>query len=125
MARFKESSGELMDHLVSYTANIDIQIMRGHKVIEVRTAGVSKGTAGQHFLARETFDFILSIGDDWTDEDLFGVMPEWAYSIKVGVANTRARYNLRNPREVLKLLDVLTKASLEVQGVPGGSTPGT
>jgi trehalose 6-phosphate synthase/phosphatase len=116
-------SGELMDHLVSYTANIDIQVMRGHKVIEVRTAGVSKGTAGQQFLSRETFDFILSIGDDWTDEDLFGVMPEWAYSIKVGVANTRARYNLRNPKEVLKLLDTLTRASLEVQGVPKRSAP--
>lgn len=109
-------AGELMDHLVSYTANIDIQIMRGHKVIEVRTAGVSKGTAGQYFLVKGPFDFILSIGDDWTDEDLFGVMPELAYSIKVGIANTRARYNLRNSKDVLRLLDMLVKSSHETQG---------
>jgi len=109
---------ELTDHLVNFTANIDIQVMRGQKVIEVRTAGVNKGIAALHFLAKNTFDFILSIGDDWTDEDLFGAMPKEAYSLKVGIGNTRARYNLQNSGDVIRLLDVLVKAALEAPRSP-------
>jgi trehalose 6-phosphate synthase/phosphatase len=102
-------ASELTDYLVSFTANIDIQILRGHKVIEVRTAGINKGTAAQYFLAQKSYDFVLGIGDDWTDEDLFNALPDTAHSIKVGVANTHARFNLRNPREVLRFLESLMK----------------
>ncbi len=104
-------ASELTDYLVSFTANIDIQILRGHKVIEVRTAGISKGTAAQHFLARDAYEFILGIGDDSTDEDMFSAMPDCAYSLKVGMANTQARFNLKNPREVLRLLESLMRDS--------------
>ncbi|MBX2992658.1 MAG: bifunctional alpha,alpha-trehalose-phosphate synthase (UDP-forming)/trehalose-phosphatase [Bacteroidetes bacterium] len=100
---------ELTDHLTTFTANTDLQVMRGHKVVEIRTAGVNKGTAAEHFLRKGEFDFILAGGDDWTDEDLFAVMPENAYSIKIGIGSTRARYNLRNPKEVLRLLEQFTK----------------
>lgn len=119
-------ASELFDHLVTFTANIEIQVLRGHKVIEVKTAGITKGTAGQFIIERENPDFILSIGDDWTDEDLFGVLPDWAYSLRVGIANTRARFNLRNTRDVLRLLEALVKSS--VSGIlvhsttEGGST---
>jgi trehalose 6-phosphate synthase/phosphatase len=104
-------SSELFDHLLSFTANIEIQVLRGHKVIEVKTAGITKGTAAQYLIQRENPDFILSIGDDWTDEDVFGMLPEWAYSLRVGIANTRARFNLRNTRDVSRLLEALVKSS--------------
>ncbi|MBI5473059.1 MAG: bifunctional alpha,alpha-trehalose-phosphate synthase (UDP-forming)/trehalose-phosphatase [Ignavibacteriae bacterium] len=106
---------ELTDHLVTFTANIDLQVMRGHKVIEVRGAGVNKGTAAQYLLAKDQFDFILSLGDDWTDEDMFGAMPEWAYTIRVGMAGTHARFNLRTPRDVLRLLETIAKVSAEIE----------
>jgi len=103
--------GEMMDHLVSFTANIDIQVLRGHKVIEVRNANANKGSAGMHWISRGNYDFILALGDDWTDEDLFMVLPESAYSIRVGIANTHARYNLRDVGEVIRLLGELGKSS--------------
>jgi trehalose 6-phosphate synthase/phosphatase len=49
-------------------------------VVEVRNAGINKGTAGTHFISKDAFDFILAVGDDGTDEDLFKVVPETAYS---------------------------------------------
>ena len=101
----KQLVGEMMDHLVSFTANIDVQILRGHKVVEIRNAGANKGSAALHWIGRGNHDFILAIGDDWTDEDAFAVLPPSAYSIRVGISNTRARYNLRNPAEVIRLLD--------------------
>lgn len=101
---------ELVDDLVHFTANIDVQIVQGNKVVEVRNAGVDKGTAGMHFISKETFDFILAVGDDWTDEDLFKIVPPTAYSIRVGIAQSYARFNLPGPTDVLELLHELRKS---------------
>ena len=86
------------------TANLDLQVLEGSKVIEVKNAGVHKGRAAQRWLRKEKWDFLLAIGDDWTDEDLFKALPESAYSIKVGFASSAARHNLKSPHEVRELL---------------------
>jgi trehalose 6-phosphate synthase/phosphatase len=100
---------ELVDEMVNFTANIDIQILQGSKVVEIRNSGVNKGTAGMHFLAKLSYDFILAIGDDWTDEDLFKVLPNTAYSIRIGTTPSYAKYNLRNYREALNFLAEIVK----------------
>lgn len=52
---------------------------------------------------------MLAVGDDWTDEDLFRVVPETAYSIKIGITQSYARFNLTGPADVLELLHDLVK----------------
>jgi trehalose 6-phosphate synthase/phosphatase len=79
-------------------------VLRGNKAIEIRKAGVNKGAAVQQWMAKKDFDFILAIGDDLTDEDMFAVLPQTAYSFHVGDAQTEARFRLRNPAEVLQFL---------------------
>ncbi len=100
---------ELADDLVHFTANIDVQVLQGSKVIEVRNAGVNKGITAMHFISKATYDFILAIGDDWTDEDLFRVLPEKAYSIRVRMTSSHARFNLHDHHEAIQLLEYLTK----------------
>ncbi|MBE0664277.1 MAG: bifunctional alpha,alpha-trehalose-phosphate synthase (UDP-forming)/trehalose-phosphatase [Candidatus Aminicenantes bacterium] len=100
---------ELMDYLISFTANKDLQVLQGKKVVEIRNAGINKGLAAAHWLAKKEFDFILAAGDDWTDEDLFKVLPETAYSIKVGLSSSLARFNVINYKEIRKLLEELNK----------------
>ncbi|MEW6096025.1 MAG: bifunctional alpha,alpha-trehalose-phosphate synthase (UDP-forming)/trehalose-phosphatase, partial [bacterium] len=95
---------ELADYLVNFTANIDIQVLRGSKVIELRNSGINKGNAAIQFLSKNEYDFILAIGDDWTDEDLFKNLPEKAYSIRVGLTQSYARFNFHNYIEVIQLL---------------------
>lgn len=103
---------ELLDDLVSFTANIAVQVHQGNKVIEVRNLGMSKGDAGSYWISENHFDFILGMGDDWTDEDLFKILPETAYSIKVGsTPHTQAKFNLPDFKEVLNLLRELGKAT--------------
>ena len=102
---------ELLDDLVHFTANIDVQGLPGNRVVEVRNAGINKGTAGTHFISKNAFDFILAVGDDGTDEDLFKVVPETAYSIRVGMTQSYARFNLPDSRDVLGLLEDLGKSS--------------
>jgi trehalose 6-phosphate synthase/phosphatase len=95
---------ELTDHLLVFTASIDLQVLRGNKAIEIRKAGVNKGSAVQQWLAKNDFDFILAVGDDLTDEDMFAVLPPWAYSFRVGTNRTHARFRLPSPVEVLQIL---------------------
>lgn len=96
---------ELLDDLVHFTANINVQILQGNKVIEIRNAGINKGTGAMHFISKGGHDFFLAIGDDWTDEDLFKALPqENAYSIKVGMTWSYAKYNLQNFQQVHKLI---------------------
>jgi trehalose 6-phosphate synthase/phosphatase len=102
-----QRSKELIDTLVHYTANLDVQVLEGKKVIEVRCAGVNKGTAA--VACRETLapDFTLAIGDDVTDEDLFRSMPKEVHTIRVGMKSSFAGHNLRDYREVRGLLEEL------------------
>jgi len=99
---------ELVDDLAGYTRNIDVQVFEGNKVIEVRNTGVNKGTAAKEWLTSHAPDFILGIGDDWTDEDLFRALPPAAYSVRVGLANTAARYYLNNHTAVRRVLRELS-----------------
>ncbi|MBI4234017.1 MAG: bifunctional alpha,alpha-trehalose-phosphate synthase (UDP-forming)/trehalose-phosphatase [Chloroflexi bacterium] len=98
---------ELVDALTELTANLDIHVLPGNKVVEVKSSGVSKGAFYLHYLAREPQDFILAVGDDWTDESLFSTLPENAFSIRVGFSSSSAKFNVESPDEVLALLDDL------------------
>ncbi|OGQ78877.1 MAG: bifunctional alpha,alpha-trehalose-phosphate synthase (UDP-forming)/trehalose-phosphatase [Deltaproteobacteria bacterium RIFCSPLOWO2_12_FULL_60_19] len=102
-------AAEMTDHLANLTAKADLQVSQGNRVVEIRHAGVNKGTAARDWIANADFDFVLAIGDDLTDEELFRVLPESAMSIRVGLVSTHARYNLRVPAEVLELLNALAQ----------------
>ena len=83
------------------------------KVVEVRNSGFNKGTAGLEWLAAQDPDFILGIGDDWTDEDLFRALPAPAISVRVGVAATNAKYYLTHHLAVRRLLRELSETPCE------------
>jgi trehalose 6-phosphate synthase/phosphatase len=96
---------ELLSHLSFMTANTDLQVMEGNKVLEIKSAGINKGTAAGRWLERYNPDFTLALGDDRTDEDTFRALPSTAYTIRVGTgARSLARFNLASPMEVRKLL---------------------
>jgi trehalose 6-phosphate synthase/phosphatase len=95
---------ELTDYLLNFTANQDLQILQGKKVVEIRIAGINKGFAALHWLESGAYDFVLAAGDDWTDEDLFRILPEKACSIKVGLKPSLARFNVINYKDIIRLL---------------------
>jgi len=95
---------ELKDALLNLTANLDLGVLEGSRVIEIRNAGINKGQAALRWLSKKKWGFILAIGDDWTDEDTFAVLSESAYSIKVGLTPSRARFNLDSVSDVRSLL---------------------
>jgi trehalose 6-phosphate synthase/phosphatase len=95
---------ELLDDLAGFTRNIDVQVFEGHKVIEVRNSDINKGVAALEWMSGQKPEFILGIGDDRTDEDMFRVLPESAVSVRVGMGKTAARYYLGNCFAVRRML---------------------
>lgn len=103
-------AGELKDQLLSFTANNDLQVLQGNRVIEIKPSGINKGSATQQWLQDDP-DFVLAIGDDWTDEDMFAALPDSAFSVKVGIASTSARNNVRDHKDVRLLLRLLAEST--------------
>ncbi|MCK5148541.1 bifunctional alpha,alpha-trehalose-phosphate synthase (UDP-forming)/trehalose-phosphatase [bacterium] len=95
---------ELKEELLHLTTNLNLQVMEGNKVLEIKNTNIHKGRAAQHFYSQGHWDFIIAIGDDHTDEYIFNELPENAYSIKVGLDKTKARYYLRDSHDVRSLL---------------------
>lgn len=97
---------QLIENLEGMIANTPLVIMQGNKVVEVKESGVGKGRAAELWLTQDTpYDFILATGDDVTDEEMFEVMPDEAWSIRVGAERkSLARYSLRGPDAMRRLL---------------------
>ncbi len=66
---------------------------------------MNKGKIAQKLISMNKWDFILSIGDDLTDEDMFSILPDSAYSIRVGLNSTKAKFNMGSIEDVRKLLN--------------------
>ncbi len=98
---------ELIDTLTNLTANLELVVFIGNRSVEVRSSKVSKGSFFQTRLAQEGWDFILAIGDDWTDETLFSVLPAGSHSIRIGLSASTARFNIESSDDALQILERL------------------
>jgi trehalose 6-phosphate synthase/phosphatase len=98
---------ELIDTLTNLTANLELVVFIGNRSVEVRSSRVSKGTFFQTHLAQEPWDFILAMGDDWTDESLFSVLPPESHSVRIGLTASTARFNVESAEDALQILERL------------------
>jgi trehalose 6-phosphate synthase/phosphatase len=106
-------ANEVVSALDQQLAGTELAVLHGSKVVEVRFAWANKGEIGTHLRARlRGRTFILAVGDDRTDEDLFARLPRNAWTVHVGAGATQARYRVRSPAQVSGLLAILA------QGVP-------
>lgn len=111
---------ELTDDIRHFVADRGLQILEGDKVLEIKNLNVNKGRASKRWLERDLYDFIMAIGDDYTDEDMFKAMPQDAITIKVGSNVSAATYFLNSYKEVRGLLSEMyhTTASGTLMNIP-------
>ncbi|WP_313368848.1 bifunctional alpha,alpha-trehalose-phosphate synthase (UDP-forming)/trehalose-phosphatase [Sphingobacterium mizutaii] len=100
---------ELLQELRHLNQVLDLQIINGDRVIEIKNKLVNKGKAAINLANEIDPDFILCIGDDATDEDMFIALPDSSITIKVGDKQSHAKYYVENNKEVLQLLASLGK----------------
>ncbi|KAK9276226.1 hypothetical protein L1049_005757 [Liquidambar formosana] len=118
---------ELLDHLENVLANEPAVVTRGQHIVEVKPQGVSKGLVAEKVLSKminggKPPDFVMCIGDDRSDEDMFESIlstvsspplpasPE-IFACTVGRKPSKAKYYLDDPVDVVKLLQGLATAS--------------
>lgn len=96
----------LMGHLAGM-AGTDLEIQRGKCVVEIKPAGVDKGTAVAEYLTEPPFQTRrpVFIGDDLNDEHGFAEVNRiGGISVKVGKGPSCARYRLANVAAVHRWL---------------------
>jgi trehalose 6-phosphate synthase/phosphatase len=106
-------ANELRLHLAQLLSNQPVEILAGHKIVEIRPFGIHKGKIVPPLpperLASTT---ILAMGDDRTDEDLFGALPADAITIKVGPGPTQARFRVDGVPAARSLLQALVEVEV-------------
>lgn len=109
-------SRELLDNLHHMVRNSQLHIIDGNKVIEIRVSGIDKGTVSKKLAEGSNYDFVMAIGDDKTDEDMFRALSDSdnAYTIKIGSGHTLAQYHLKDQQQVLKLLSGLLNETVPI-----------
>ena len=102
----------------------NIELMAGRNVIEIRQAGLTKGTAVKRFLETSPFAGRLPVfvGDDVTDEDGFGaVKAAGGLAVAVGPRPTdQADFRFDGPKEVRSWLASLVDTSKDAEMAAGG-----
>ncbi|KAI4336117.1 hypothetical protein L6164_014686 [Bauhinia variegata] len=114
---------ELLDHLESVLANEPVVVKKGKHIVEVKPQGINKGLVAEQVLSTlandgKSPDFVLCIGDDRSDEDMFESIstkvfpaPTEIFACTVGQKPSKARYFLDDTADVTMLLHALAAAS--------------
>ena len=103
---------ELRNTLLNLTENLGIGVYEGNKILEIKPVDINKGRAAEYLMSNQKLEFILAAGDDYTDEEMFSALPENAFSIKVGLGISKAKFQVDTVKEMRMLLhSLVTKVS--------------
>ncbi|KAM7492153.1 hypothetical protein LguiA_035074 [Lonicera macranthoides] len=118
---------EMLDHLESVLANEPVAVKSGQFIVEVKPQGVSKGLVAEKIFTSmaesgNQADFVLCIGDDRSDEDMFEVIGNaisrnilsantMVFACTVGQKPSKAKYYLDDTNEVIIMLESLAEAT--------------
>ncbi len=101
-------AGELLNTLRYAIADLGLNLLAGNKVVEIKNIEINKGKTALHYTNSNQYDFVLAMGDDTTDEDMFRALKDTnAYTIKVSSNISAAKYYLKDPQEVRLFLNEL------------------
>jgi trehalose 6-phosphate synthase/phosphatase len=105
-------AGELMNNLKYLANDKGLQLLPGDKVVEIKNMEINKGKAALTLIDNVKYDFIMALGDDYTDEDVFKALPDSSITIKIGSNLSAAKFYLRTPNEARRLLKALAESAV-------------
>jgi trehalose 6-phosphate synthase/phosphatase len=89
----------------------ELGLLEGEMVSEIKMLRFDKGKSAGSILGRDNFGFILAAGDDVTDEYLFDELGEGAFTIKVGLHQTKARFFIPTQADFVEFLRRLAEVT--------------
>ncbi|KAI3795166.1 hypothetical protein L1987_37815 [Smallanthus sonchifolius] len=118
---------EMLDHLESVLANEPVAVKSGQYIVEVKPQEASKGLVAEKIFTSmaekgKQADFVLCIGDDRSDEDMFEIIGNAisrnmlsvstnVFACTVGQKPSKAKYYLDDTSEVIFMLQNLAEAT--------------
>lgn len=118
---------EMLDHLESVLANEPVAVKSGQYIVEVKPQEASKGLVAEKIFTSmaemgKQADFVLCIGDDRSDEDMFEIIGNAIsrnmlsvntnmFACTVGQKPSKAKYYLDDTSEVILMLENLAEAT--------------
>ncbi len=118
------------------TKKWDVDVMKGKANLELRPTFINKGEITKRLVDRYSsttdpdskLEFVLCLGDDFTDEDMFRALSsmsgnqvngEHVFTVTVGSSNkiTLAKWHLLEPEDVVEMAALL--AGVGLSGEPG------
>eukprot|EP00930_Biecheleria_cincta_P064934 TRINITY_DN5062_c0_g1_i4.p1 TRINITY_DN5062_c0_g1~~TRINITY_DN5062_c0_g1_i4.p1 ORF type:complete len:258 (+),score=42.58 TRINITY_DN5062_c0_g1_i4:352-1125(+) len=89
--------------------SLDVKISLGDKIVEISSRSVTKGSVMRRLcearaMTKEPFGSVLVAGDGESDESMFQVAPHDFLTVKVGHADTHARFYVDNPAHLRSIL---------------------
>jgi trehalose 6-phosphate synthase/phosphatase len=101
---------ELVAMLEDMLAETELRATRGRKIVEVRPGWLHKGSVAKRFVDLcGPAGFKLAMGDDRTDEDLFGVLDPESWTVHVGTGRSLAQFTVPGPADVVEILKRLAE----------------
>ncbi|XP_023736189.1 probable alpha,alpha-trehalose-phosphate synthase [UDP-forming] 7 [Lactuca sativa] len=117
---------EMLDHLESVLANEPVAVKSGQYIVEVKPQEASKGLVAEKIFTSmaengKQADFVLCVGDDRSDEDMFEIIGNAisrniisvntvVFACTVGQKPSKAKYYLDDTNEVILMLQSLAEA---------------
>lgn len=126
---------ELVEHLEGLLVGAPVEVAGGSTTVEVKPKGMSKGVAVEKLLgsfeqrAGAPLGWVLCIGDDRSDEQMFATLSEIArdreqplsvFACTVGQKPSQAKYYVNDSQEVLELLTALVAKDASTIDSPVG-----
>jgi len=119
---------ELTDHLEDILEDHEVDVIPGQCRVEIRPRSINKGVAVELLLRaieqKKPVDFVLCVGDDRSDEDMFALIRDRqrfnershrncsVYACTVGLRPSHAGYYLSEMAELRQLLKALQDKSI-------------
>lgn len=97
---FYEKIIDVIDEL-----ELPLSCIISNQAIEVIPIEVNKGNGLKKWVTFSSEDFILSAGDEDTDEDMFKVLPKTSFTFKIGKSNSVARYRMNKIEKFIHFLN--------------------
>jgi len=133
---------DMQIHMEDVMSTLPLEIIQGNKLVEVRHVGVNKSLVLEEVLRQgprngyeeqvavdedtmEGFDFVLCVGDDRSDEDMYQLLKSWharkgeanetpdLYNVRIGPGATSAEFCLESVVELRKILRGMASISLK------------
>lgn len=99
----------LIHELQGIVEGTSLGVYKGTKIIEVKPKSLTKREIAKELIDNHPAEFVFCAGDDASDEEMFEVLPQTSYTVRIGFGHTRAQFQVAKYERILELIETMSK----------------